>query len=172
MSNHLNVDVEIRPSTPDDLEAVWRCLDSVARERRFLAMVEAPPLADARAFFEQARSKGMIQFVAVTGSRVIGWCDITPRRWDGFRHSGSLGMGVLAEFRGRGIGSRLLVETLQAARESGLRRIELEVFSSNRAAIALYRKHGFIQEGVKRQARVIDGAVDDLVCMGLVTSAA
>lgn len=159
--------VQIRRSTPDDVEAFWRCLDSVARERRFLVMVQAPPLSEARAFLEQARSNDMVQFVAVKESRIIGWCDITPSRWDGFRHSGNLGMGVLAEFRGRGIGSRLLLETIRAAKDAGLKRIELEVFSSNRVAIAMYKRQGFIQEGIKRQARVLDGVVDDAICMAL-----
>lgn len=74
----------------------------------------------------------------------------------------------MAEFRGQGIGSRLLRETVEAAKHAGLKRIELEVFSSNRVAIALYQRHGFIQEGVKRQARVLDGVVDDVICMGFV----
>lgn len=167
-SHELNADVDIRQSTPDDFEVFWQCLDLVARERRFLVMVQAPPLSEARAFLEEARSNGMIQFVAIKESRVIGWCDVTPSRWEGFRHSGTLGMGVLAEFRGHGIGKRLLRNTVEAAKDTGLRRIELEVFGSNRVAIALYRRHGFIQEGVKPQARVLDGVVDDVICMGLV----
>jgi RimJ/RimL family protein N-acetyltransferase len=159
--------VEIRRSTPEDFEAFWQCLDSVARERRFLAMVEAPSRAEARAFLEQARASGMIQFVAVRDSRVIGWCDVTPVQWEGFRHSGRLGMGVVGGFRGQGLGTKLLVATLHAARGAGLTRIELEVFRSNTAAIALYNRHGFVEEGIKRRGRVLDGVIDDVVCMGL-----
>lgn len=162
-----NADVEIRPSTPDDFPAFWQCLDAVARERRFLAMVEAPSQAEARAFLQHARAGGMIQFVAITGSDVIGWCDITPIRWEGFRHSGRLGMGVLDGFRGQGLGTRLLFCTMQAAREAGLTRVELEVFRTNTAAVALYQRHGFVEEGIKRAARVIDGITDDVMCMAL-----
>jgi RimJ/RimL family protein N-acetyltransferase len=57
------------------------------------------------------------------------------------------------------------VAALRAAEEAGLTRIELEVFASNHAAIRLYERHGFVIEGVKRGARVLDGIVDDLVCM-------
>lgn len=159
------VSVEIRPGTPDDDESFWRCLDAVARERRFLAMVEAPPLAEARAFLQQARASGMIQFVAIDHGRVVGWCDITPGRWKGLHHSGHLGMGVLPEFRGQGVGSRLLTAALEAARAAGLTRVDLEVFASNDRAIALYERHGFVREGVKRRARVLDGRVDDNIGM-------
>ena len=103
------MNLDIRRSIPDDFPAFWECLDAVARERRFLAMTEAPPRPEARAFLEQARAAGMIQYVAVQESRVIGWCDITPIHWEGFRHSGRLGMGVLDGFRGQGLGTRLLL---------------------------------------------------------------
>jgi RimJ/RimL family protein N-acetyltransferase len=165
-----NPQIEIRRSTPDDFAAFWTCLDSVARERRFLAMVEAPPQAEARAFLERARADGMIQYVATDESSVIGWCDITPVHWEGFRHSGRLGMGVAAPFRGQGVGTQLLLRTLEAVRDAGLTRIELEVFRTNTVAVALYARHGFVEEGIKRAARVIDGVTDDVICMARVFS--
>ena len=167
MLARLNIDAEIRPSTPDDFPALWQCLDAVARERRFLAMIEAPSHVEARAFLRQARAAGMIQFVAIAESRVIGWCDVTPIRWEGFGHSGRLGMGVLDGFRGQAIGTALLLHTLRAARDAGLTRVELEVFATNEVAIALYTRHGFVEEGIKRGARVIDGVTDDVICMAL-----
>lgn len=157
--------MEIRAATAADDEPFWRCLDAVARERKYLAMLEAPPLEEARAYLEQARAQGMIQLVAVDDGQVIGWCDISPVRWEGMRHCGRLGMGVLAAWRGRGIGTRLLVDTIDAAQRAGLTRIELDVFRTNQGAVRLYERHGFAHEGVKRQARVVDGMADDLLCM-------
>jgi len=159
--------IAIRRSAPDDVESFWHCLDSVARERRFLAFVEAPPLEQARTFLEDARSRGMIQFVAIAGPRVVGWCDVSPKPFEGFRHSGTLGMGLLAGYRSRGLGSALLAHTLQASREQGLARIEIEVFSSNEPAIHFYLRAGFVREGLKRSARILDGRVEDIVCMAL-----
>ena len=161
--------MEIRRSTLDDIEALWRLVDDVARERRFLVMVQAPPLNESRAFLEQAYSNGMIQFVAVDEGTMIGWCDVTPVRWEGFRHSGRLGMGISSTHRGRGVGAQLLRVALEEAQRAGLTRVELEVFRSNTPAIALYKRFGFVEEGVKRQARRLDGAVDDTVCMALIT---
>lgn len=48
-----------------------------------------------------------------------------------------------------------------------LERIELDVFASNKPAIALYEKLGFTREGIKRGARKIDGVSDDVVLMAL-----
>jgi RimJ/RimL family protein N-acetyltransferase len=80
-------------------------------------------------------------------------------------------MGLLPRMRGRGLGRRLAEAAIRAAFSQGVERIELEVFASNAAAIALYRRLGFQVEGVKRQARHLDGRYDDNVLMALLSAA-
>jgi RimJ/RimL family protein N-acetyltransferase len=159
--------VHIRRSTPEDFDGFYECFAGICRERRFLALVEPPPKDASRAFVEDARGRGMVQYVAAADSGIVGWCDIIPHPWEGFRHSGRLGMGVVAAFRGQGIGRRLLDATVHAAQQAGLTRIELEVFSSNTNAIQLYERYGFVHEGVHRRGRIIDGRVEDVLIMGL-----
>jgi ribosomal protein S18 acetylase RimI-like enzyme len=77
-------------------------------------------------------------------------------------------MGLLPDYRERGLGRRLVAEALRAARQAGIERVELEVFASNERAIAFYRALGFVTEGVKRRARKLDGQYDDNVFMALV----
>jgi ribosomal protein S18 acetylase RimI-like enzyme len=160
-------DVQLRESTAADLESFRACLDAVARERRWLALLEAPPLDEVRWFAETQRQRGMVQFVAVQNERVVGWCDVIRKTSEGFRHAGDLGMGLLPELRGRGLGRRLLEHTLAAARASGIARVELEVYASNAAAIALYERCGFRHEGLRRRARLLDGVAEDVVEMAL-----
>jgi RimJ/RimL family protein N-acetyltransferase len=162
-----DTDVTIRRSTPDDFDGFYDCFAAICRERRYLAHGDPPPKDAARAFITDAHERGAVQFVAIAGGRIVGWCDIIPHAWEGFRHSGRLGMGIAPEFRGEGLGRRLLDATMRAARESGLTRIELEVFSSNTKAIRLYERYGFVHEGVRRRGRIIDGRVEDLLIMGL-----
>jgi GNAT superfamily N-acetyltransferase len=45
--------------------------------------------------------------------------------------------------RGRGLGSRLVSEVVEFARDADYERIELETFSDLRRAAAIYRSHGF-----------------------------
>lgn len=155
------------PIAEEYIEGFHHCLDSVARERRYLAFVQAPPFESAREFVLSNIAKNVSQLVALSGNDVIGWCDISPMRLEGFTHCGTLGMGVRQDFRGLGIGTRLLEQTISEAREMGLERIELEVFASNAAAIKLYEKAGFVVEGVKKKGRKLDGEYDDLVEMAL-----
>jgi RimJ/RimL family protein N-acetyltransferase len=51
--------------------------------------------------------------------------------------------------------------------QMNLNRIELTVLENNAAALHLYRKLGFVQEGVLRQAQFRDGAYLNVVQMGL-----
>src|SRR5262245_24943820 len=105
-------DIEIRRSTREDFDSFYECFAGICLERRYLALVEPPPLDASRAFIERARSLGMIQFVAVETGRVVGWCDVIPFEPEGFRHTGRLGMGLAPGHRGRGIGTRLLDATV------------------------------------------------------------
>lgn len=159
--------IRIQRCTAETAEGFRRALDAVARERRHLAYLQAPPPETMRRFVEQILAKGWSQFYALDENRVVGWCDILPDEREGQTHCGRLGMGLLPEYRGRGIGARLISATLADALGKGLTRIELEVFASNTRARALYRKAGFAEEGRKRRARILDGVADDIVIMAL-----
>ena len=106
-----------------------------------------------------------MQQLALAGAEVVGWCDVIRKPFPGFEHSGTLGMGLLPAYRGRGLGARLIAATLEAVAPLGITRVELDVFSTNARAIALYEKSGFTREGVKRGARSLDGLTEDIVCM-------
>jgi ribosomal protein S18 acetylase RimI-like enzyme len=79
-----------------------------------------------------------------------------------------LGMAVACEWRGRGVGSALLAAAIEWAREHGLHKLCLSVFVHNTAAIALYRKLGFVEEGRRvKQYRRASGELWDAIDMGL-----
>jgi len=58
-------------------------------------------------------------------------------------------LATLPDFRRQGIGERLLINALMAAREEGARHAFLEVRAGNLAAQTLYKKYGFIAAGVR-----------------------
>ena len=77
-------------------------------------------------------------------------------------------MLVAREWRGRGVGSALVAAAIDRSRERGLHKLCLSVFPHNEAAIALYRKFGFEEEGYRRkQLRRANGELWDLIDMGL-----
>jgi RimJ/RimL family protein N-acetyltransferase len=80
-----------------------------------------------------------------------------------------IGMDVAADWRGRGVGTALMEACIEWAREERLHKLCLEVFPHNEAGIALYRKMGFVDEGLRRsQYRRRNGQLWDSLAMGLV----
>jgi predicted GNAT family N-acyltransferase len=78
-----------------------------------------------------------IHALAFYGSQAVGTARLLP---DG--HIGR--MAVLKEFRGKGIGSALLVKLIEAARQRGERTI---ILSAQVHALNFYRAHGFQPQG-------------------------
>ena len=163
--------ITIRQISQADIENLHSCLDSVARERKYLGFTQAAPIEETRKSLVEDMERGVIRLIALNGAKVVGWCHIKPDRWEGFTHTGWLGMGVLKEYRRQGIGSALLHQALAEARNRGMERVELNVFASNLSAIHLYEKFKFEIEGRKKKARKIDGSYDDIIVMGLIFDA-
>jgi RimJ/RimL family protein N-acetyltransferase len=161
-------DVMIAPTTPEQIESFHNALDIVARERKYLALLEAPPLQQVRQFALNNIRDGDPHFVAMAGDAVVGWCDIRRHVFPSQAHRGTLGMGVVPAYRGRGIGFRLINAALGQAHESGFLRVEFSVYADNARAIALYEKIGFVREGVLRDAILVDGKYRDAIAMAIV----
>jgi RimJ/RimL family protein N-acetyltransferase len=156
----------------EHLDGYHATLDTVARERRYLTFLDAPPLEAARRFVSHNIAAGYPHFVALHGDRVVGWCNVMPQDRPATRHRGLLGMGLLAEWRGRGVGRRLIERAIEASRAIPLTRVELTVRADNDAAIALYRRVGFKEEGRRRRALLVDEVYYDDILMALLLDAA
>jgi len=159
--------MEVRNTTDADAERVAALIDSVARERRYLASTVGFPVDSTRAFVASVQAAGGVHVVAVASGEVIGWCDILPHPFEGMQHVGRLGMGVQKDHRSRGVGRELLSVAVQKAFAGALDRIELEVFASNRSAVRFYQTFGFECEGRKVAARRLDGVTDDILVYAL-----
>ena len=161
-------DVSIQRILAEHADGFHRVYDFVARERKYLAALQAHPLARTREFVMNNIAKGYPQFVAISANEVVGWCDIIPMSSPAHAHVAKLGMGLLPSFRGRGIGQTLVEKALSDARRLGLARIELTVHADNRRAISLYDRMGFKKEGLAKDAVFIDGVYKDVIMMALV----
>jgi RimJ/RimL family protein N-acetyltransferase len=160
--------VLIEPMKLDYVARYRRALDIVARERKYLTMLEAQSEDDTLRFVKSNLENGNPMLGALAGREVVGWCDVRREFFPSRAHRGTLGMGLLPEWRGRGVGRRLLEATLAQARRSGFKRIELDVHADNPRAIALYEKAGFVQEGIVRDASLIDSVFRDAILMAIV----
>jgi RimJ/RimL family protein N-acetyltransferase len=150
---------QIRAARDDDRLPLAVLFAAVAEERDGIA-TEPPVDVEARA--ASWTLDGTL--VAVAGDEVVGSLHV-----DASRHGfGEIGMAVAREWRGRGVGSALLAAAIEWARERGLHKLSLGVFAHNAAAIALYRKFGFVEEGrLVKHYRRASGELWDALEMGL-----
>jgi ribosomal protein S18 acetylase RimI-like enzyme len=161
------MEFSVVPIAGEHIAGFYIAVDAVAREHRYLAFLEAPPIEECAAFVRGNIRRGVPQFVALVGTEVVGWCDVSPIPRPVHAHAGVLGMGVISGYRGIGIGTALIRTTIERARKNRITRVELMVREHNGSAIALYKKVGFIQEGLKRNAVKVDGAYESLICMAV-----
>jgi ribosomal protein S18 acetylase RimI-like enzyme len=159
--------VLIRPGRESDAASVRAAIKAVAAEKWHLATLDGFSLEQTRSFLKRVVKDSLPQVMAVVDEEVVGFCDILPFAAEGFTHVGRLGMGVRSEWRRQGIGRRLLDACLALARDAGLEKVELEVFSDNLAAIRLYESFGFKDEGTRVRGRKLEGRYQDVHLMAL-----
>lgn len=157
----------IIPLAESHFEAVHRVVDEVAREKRFLALTEAPPPEEMFAFLRGVLENDHPHHVALLDAEVVGWCDVLPAFGQARAHVGVVGVGLVARARHHGLGRQLMEASIAKAWAQGLTRIELTVRVDNHNARALYERLGFQHEGIKRRAFLVDGKYYDSHAMAL-----
>jgi RimJ/RimL family protein N-acetyltransferase len=161
--------VEIRHTRLSDLLSLVECLNAVFLERKYLAIVEVIPVGEAMGYHATNIEAGHPHFVAVDGERVVGLCDavpVAPPRIAAQAHTCTLGMLLAPDYRGQGLGERLLRATLDACRGK-FERVQLNVYSHNERAYRLYLRVGFVEEGRRRGAWKLDGVTSDIIDMAI-----
>jgi RimJ/RimL family protein N-acetyltransferase len=155
----------IVPIAQQHVPGFWRAVDLVAREGRYLALLQAPAIEATEAFVANNLAKGNPHFVVLAQDEVVGWCDIVRQERETRAHCGTLGIGLLPDWRGRGIGRRLIEAAIAEAWRRGFERIELTVNEGNERAERLYRAVGFVIEGRHRRAARFGATYLDVIAM-------
>jgi RimJ/RimL family protein N-acetyltransferase len=151
--------VLVRPTRDADRLALARLYAAVAEERRFIG--GEPPVDIERRAASWILEGG---FAAEADGELVGQIFVL-RSHHGF---GEIGMMVARDRRGQGIGTALMEAAIGWAREQGLHKLSLDVFAHNEAALALYRKLGFVEEGRRvKHYRRASGELWDAIEMGL-----
>ncbi len=99
-----------------------------------------------RGNFTDALDSGYLCKVAELGGAVVGYAILMPAPDEAHL----LDIGIVTEHQGKGLGGELLEQMTDLARALDMKRLLLEVRPSNSAALALYRRHGFHQIGLRR----------------------
>jgi ribosomal-protein-alanine N-acetyltransferase len=125
-------EVEIRPMTVEDLDEV------LAVER------ESFPSVWSRGSYErELRNDNSYYHVARREGLLVGYSGM----WIVLDEAHITTLAVDPGSRRRGLGTRLLSDMIDLARRHAVNKVTLEVRERNEAAIAMYRKLGFVEKG-------------------------
>lgn len=161
-------DATVRRARPADAEAWIANGNAVASEMIYLMTEKfTRPPDEVRNQFEVAPPTRELWLVADVRERIVGGANFVRGRNSKNDHVADLGMSILSEFRGLGLGTLILKEGVEWARSVGIFRLKLGVFATNERAIALYRKFGFVEEGRLLGEVILHGLPVDEVLMAL-----
>ena len=156
---------------PEDLPTLF---ELAAEFDNWEERTPAPPKPLARETFDERMAQNRddprhVDFVITAEDRIVGRCSLMHE--DTLARNAEVGIGLVADVRGKGYGTdamRVLAEFAFTRRN--LHRLHLTVIASNTAAIASYRKVGFVEEGRRPEHCWVRGAYVDEILMGLLRS--
>ncbi len=159
-------DIKIVPASIELADSYNEALNEVAREGKYLSVTEGYKKSESRAFLADCISKGYpAYFVLDENDKVVGWCDIVLRSEYTDEVTGSIGVGLLSEYRNAGVGRLLMHTAMQAAERYGFERIILDVRKTNERAIHVYEVLGFEYDHSRDSTLKIDNETVEVLRM-------
>lgn len=164
-------EIKIRSADKNDAASIIKINISVLSE--MLYMMREPEEATytventSRDIENHLNNHGSMYAVAEAEGNVIGYIEFQNGGLKRTAHAGIFSMFILKEYRQLGIGKLLLGTLINWAEQNPLiEKLTLAVFSTNKRAISLYKKCGFIEEGrCPKDMKLKDGTYIDSVLM-------
>jgi RimJ/RimL family protein N-acetyltransferase len=117
--------------------------------------------------YEDSITEKNIFLVAEVEGEIVGFTRLEGSKLSRFRHKAEFGICISKKYWGHGIGKVLLENILMYADTVGIEKISLTVVETNTKAIQLYKRNGFLEEGILIKDRIHkDGNYYNTVIMG------
>ncbi len=154
----------IRQIQRDDARQFLQLQLQLDRETQF--MLREPgerktSLAEQYQQIESVLVRGGMIFVAEHEEQLVGYLGATAYTLKRIRHSVTIVIGVLQAYTHQGLGTHLFIVLEKWASKQRIHRLELTVMTTNSAGLALYRRRGFIVEGTRKDAYVVNNRYVD-----------
>lgn len=162
----------IRKAEKNDAQSIIDFYNIVAGETEFLSFSKGEymvSLSEEEQSIESTNtSKNSIMLVATKDEEIAGIATISSTYKAKGKHVGVLGIVVKEECWGIGLGTSMINDLIEWCKGNNItKKISLVTSENNYSAIELYKKLGFVEEGVFKKEIYIDGKYYDLISMGL-----
>lgn len=162
--------ITIRPATPEDSCAIVDTVRSHANERSYVLMDHyGRDDKTEKAYISGLDSAKNLLIVAAEGEDVVG-CLAALQADGGKRpettHILHMGLHLREAYRGLGIGTQLLDYAIDWAAENRFKKLEANIFTTNKYSLGMFMKAGFVEEGVRKNRIQVGRELIDEVLMG------
>ena len=153
--------IVIRKYSENDLGTMANIWNHVVKEGKYFPQIDVLSLKEATAFFAEQTFTG----VAEEDGVIVGLYILHPNNIGRCGHIANASYAVAADQRGKRIGEKLVVHSLEMAKESGFRIMQFNaVVANNKGAIHLYKKLGFKELGIIPGGfKMDDGSFVDII---------
>jgi len=153
--------IVIRKYSENDLGTMANIWNHVVKEGKYFPQIDVLSLKEATAFFAEQTFTG----VAEEDGVIVGLYILHPNNIGRCGHIANASYAVAADQRGKRIGKKLVVHSLEMAKESGFRIMQFNaVVADNKGAISLYKKLGFKELGtIPGGFKMDDGTFVDII---------
>ena len=101
-----------------------------------------------REVLDRVEKDEAVNIIADVGDRIVASGGVARGKYDDTHRHGSLGLTVSQEYRGHGIGRRIIQTLVAESRRLGLKSIDVEFLAINKSAERAYKRAGFKRAGI------------------------
>lgn len=158
--------ITFREPKMSDLKSILEMINSLVEEKAYIIVQKKLTLKEEKDYLKnvlkEIKNKSEVYLALdingkVRGNARVSLIDSGPRK-----HMGELGISIMKEARGKGLGEKLFKKIVEkAVKELKVKIITLYVVSKNKVAINLYEKMGFkkisiIKKGYNHYGKLLD----------------
>jgi ribosomal protein S18 acetylase RimI-like enzyme len=160
------LEVTIRQAREDDLTGLVGAIREALANKTY---IEGETLADIveseNVLLRHNNLMKRVFFVATIHGDVVGWVHINAPELEKLEHTAELTLGVIDEYRGHGIGSKLLDRGVDWALDHEFEKLYNSVPATNEEAIEFLKERGWETEAVRKRHYQIDEEYVDEVML-------
>ncbi|MFI3621473.1 GNAT family protein [Vagococcus fluvialis] len=163
--------ITLREATPADAKELLAVMNILDKETPFLLVNQQSLKLDTESMAEQIdfiyEQDNQLILLAFNHNDLVGVATVMGELDLPLKHIGEIGISILKEYWGYGLGTVMLEEIIAWAKEAGvIKRLEIKVQERNTRALKLYEKVNFETEGIIRRGYLSeDNEYLDIVLM-------
>jgi len=164
--------IAIRQAGCEDAEEIISVIKTNAPDRSYVLMELYGTKPDSvKKYICSMNFEKNLLLVAVANKTVVG--ALSGIQMDGGKrpetsHILNIGLHIITAYRGAGIGSQMLGYTIDWAKGRGFKKLEANIFTTNKRSLHVFERAGFVEEGTRQKRIRIGKQYIDEVLVGKV----